>query len=134
MVKALRVGSFSTTIRTAGAPACLASSGTSLAATLERYSSSSEFEDIPVPKGLTVDISRSTVIESPAVKAARIFYKGRLEVDSLAVALRTTLEANGWRHLSSTTASDKGITQIYDKPGSSLQVTVYESWYYTWVE
>ena len=42
----------------------------------------SEFEDIPVPKGLTVDISRSTVIESPAVKAARIFYKGRLEVDS----------------------------------------------------
>src|SRR5260370_6591849 len=94
----------------------------------------SEFEDIPVPKGLTVDISRSTVIESPAVKAARIFYKGRLEVDSLAVALRTTLEANGWRHLSSTTASDKGITQVYDKPGSSLQVTVYESWYYTWVE
>jgi hypothetical protein len=94
----------------------------------------SEFEDIPVPKGLTVDINRSTVIESPAVKAARIFYKGRLEVDSLAVALRTTLEANGWRHLSSTTASDKGITQVYDKPGSSLQVTVYESWYYTWVE
>jgi hypothetical protein len=94
----------------------------------------SEFEDIPVPKGLTVDISRSTVIESPAVKAARIFYKGRLEVDSLAVALRTTLEANGWRHLSSTTASDKGITQVYDKAGSSLQVTIYESWYYTWVE
>src|SRR4030088_2570705 len=94
----------------------------------------SEFEDIPVPKGLTVDISRSTVIESPSVKAARIFYKGRVEVESLAVALRTTLEANGWRHLSSTTASDKGITQVYDKPGSSLQVTVYESWYYTWVE
>jgi hypothetical protein len=88
----------------------------------------SEFEDIPVPKGLTVDINRSTVIEAPAVKAARIFYKGRLEVDSLAVALRTT------RHLSSTTASDKGITQVYDKPGSSLQVTIYESWYYTWVE
>jgi hypothetical protein len=94
----------------------------------------SEFEDIPVPKGLTVDINRSTVIESPAVKAARIFYKGRLEVDSLVVALRTTLEANGWRHLSSTTASHKGTTQVYDKAGSSLQVTIYETWYYTWVE
>jgi len=94
----------------------------------------SEFEDIPVPKGLTVDLNKSTVIESPSVKAARIFYKGRLQVESLAVALRTTLEANGWRHLSSTTASDKGITQVYDKAGSSLQVTVYESWYYTWVE
>src|SRR6266542_1654755 len=93
-----------------------------------------EFEYIPVPKGLTVDLNKSTVIEAPMVKAARLFYKGRVEVDSLAVALRTTLEANGWRHLSSTTASDKGITQVYDKAGSSLQVTIYERWYYTWVE
>ena len=94
----------------------------------------SEFEDIPVPKGLAVDLNKSTVIESPTVKAARLFYYGRLEVEGLAVALRTTLEANGWHHLSSTTASDKGITQVYDKAGSSLQVTVYEGWYYTWVE
>ena len=65
----------------------------------------SEFEDIPVPKGLTVDMDKSTIIESPAVKAARIFYKGRVEPDSLGTAFRTTLEANGWRHLSSTTAS-----------------------------
>jgi uncharacterized protein YceK len=31
----------------------------------------SEFEDIPVPKGLELDWSRSTVIESPTIKAAR---------------------------------------------------------------
>ena len=94
----------------------------------------SEFEDIPVPKGLAVDLNRSTIIESPNVKAARLFYKGRIEPDSLAVAFRSTLEANGWKHLSSTTASDKGTTQIYEKTGSSLQVMIYESWYYTWVE
>ena len=94
----------------------------------------SEFEDIPVPKGLAVDLNRSTIIESPSVKAARIFYKGRIEPDSLSVAFRTTLEANGWKHLSSTTASDKGTTQVYEKTGSSLQVLIYESWYYTWVE
>src|SRR5713101_10022574 len=75
----------------------------------------SEFEDIPVPKGLTVDLGKSTIIESPTVKAARLFYKGRIEVESLGLAFRTTLEANGWRHLSATTASDKGITQIYEK-------------------
>jgi hypothetical protein len=74
----------------------------------------SEFEDIPVPKGLAVDLNRSTIIVS--------------------VAFRTTLEANGWKHLSSTTASDKGTTQVYEKSGSSLQVLIYESWYYTWVE
>lgn len=94
----------------------------------------SEFEDIPVPKGLTVDLGKSTIIESPTVKAARLFYKGRVEMESLAVAFRTTLEANGWRNLSSTTASDKGITQIYEKPNSSLQVVIYEGWFDTWVE
>lgn len=94
----------------------------------------SEFEDIPVPAGLTLDLSKSTVIESPAVKAARLFYKGRLEPESLSIAFRTTLEANGWHHLSSTTNAEKGITQIYDKPGNSLQVMIYEGIYYTWVE
>lgn len=94
----------------------------------------SEFEDVPVPKGLTLDLNRSTIIESPTVKAARLFYKGRLEPESLGVAFRTTLEANGWRHLASTTSADKGITQVYDKAGNSLQVMIYEGIYYTWVE
>ncbi len=94
----------------------------------------SEFEDIPVPKGLVLDWSRSTIIESPTIKAARLFYKGRLTPDSLAVAFRTTLEANGWRYLSSTTAAKKGTTQVYEKAASSLQVLIYEGWYYTWVE
>jgi hypothetical protein len=94
----------------------------------------SEFEDIPVPKGLVLDWGRSTIIESPTIKAARLFYKGRLEPDSLAVAFRTTLEANGWRYLSSTTATQRGTTQVYEKPGSSLQVLIYEGWYYTWAE
>jgi hypothetical protein len=93
----------------------------------------SEFEDIPVPKGLVLDWSRSTIIESPTVKAARLSYKGRITPDSLAVAFRNTLEANGWHHLS-TTPPNRGITQVYDKAGSSLQVLIYEGWYYTWAE
>jgi len=93
----------------------------------------SEFEDISVPKGLELDWSRSTVIESPTIKAARLFYKGRITPDSLAVAYRSTLEANGWRHVSTTT-TDRGTTQVYEKAGSSLQVLIYEGWYYTWAE
>ncbi len=57
-----------------------------------------------------------------------------MEPESLAVAFRTTLEANGWRHLSSMTSAEKGITQVYDKSGNSLQVMIYEGIYYTWVE
>ena len=94
----------------------------------------SEFEDVPVPAGLTLDNSRTTIIESPTVKAARLFYKSRIKPDSLAVAYRTSLEANGWRYVSSTTSANSGTIQVYEKPDSSLQVMIYESWYYTWSE
>ena len=94
----------------------------------------SEFEDIPVPKGLTLDLDKTTIIESPTVKAARLFYKGRIQPESLTLAFRTTLEANGWRHISSTTFSKQGTTQVYEKDGNSLQVQIYEGWWYTWVE
>lgn len=94
----------------------------------------SEFEDVPVPSGLTLDSSRTTIIESPTLKAARLFYKSRIKPESLAVAYRTSLEANGWRHISSTTSAGKGTTQVYEKQDSSLQVLIYEGWYYTWTE
>jgi len=94
----------------------------------------SEFEDIPVPTGLRLDWNKSTVIESPSLKAARLVYKGRVEPDSLGVVYRTTLEANGWHHVGSTTSSEKGTTQVYEKSGNSLQVLIYEGIYYTWVE
>jgi hypothetical protein len=94
----------------------------------------SEFEDIPVPKGLTYQAGKSTVIESPTVKAARLVYRGRLEVESLSVAMRTTLEANGWRHVSSTSAADHGVTQVYEKAGSTLEVRLLDGWWYTFVE
>ena len=103
-------------------------------ATTSSKAARSEFEDIPVPKGLTYQPSKSTVIESPSLKAARLVYKGRVEPDSLGVVYRTTLEANGWHHLNSTTSSEKGTTQVYEKSGNSLQVLIYEGIYYTWVE
>ncbi len=94
----------------------------------------SEFEDVPVPVGLTLDARRTTIIESPTVKAARLLYTSRIKPESLAVAYRASLEANGWRHVSSTTSAAKGTTQVYEKPDSSLQVLIYEGWYYTWTE
>ena len=94
----------------------------------------SEFEDIPVPKGLTYQQDRSTIIESPTVKAARLVYRGRLEVVSLGTAMRSTLEATGWRLVSTTTTGPQGTTQVYEKAGSSLEVRLWEGWWYTYVE
>src|SRR3989440_12341785 len=82
----------------------------------------SEFEDIPVPKGLTYQPDKSTIIESPSVKAARLVYRGRLEPESLTRAMRATLEANGWKHVSTTSTSNAGTIQVYEKGGNALQV------------
>ena len=94
----------------------------------------SEFEDIPVPKGLTYQPDDSTIIETSSIKAARQVYRGRLELESLATAIRSTLEANGWRHVSSTPmrSSQQAMTQIYEKDGDSLKVQLWEglwSWF-----
>jgi len=94
----------------------------------------SEFEDIPVPKGLAYQQDESTVIETPKIQAGRHVYRGRLELDSLGVAIRNTLEANGWRHVSSTQASKHGTTQVYEKDGDSLQVLIWEGLWYTYAE
>src|SRR5262245_50609468 len=94
----------------------------------------SEFEDIPVPKGLAYQQDESTVIETPKIRAGRHVYRGRLEVESLNVAIRNTLEANGWRHMSSTQVTKHGTTQVYEKDGDSLQVLVWEGFWYTYAE
>ena len=94
----------------------------------------SEFEDIPVPKGLAYQQDESTVIETPNLKAGRHVYRGRLELDSLTTAIRSTLEANGWRHVSSTKSSQHGTTQSYEKEGDSLQVLLWEGWWFTYAE
>lgn len=94
----------------------------------------SEFEDIPVPKGLAYQQEESTVIETPNLKAGRHVYRGRLELDSLTTAIRSTLEANGWRHVSSTKSSQHGTTQVYEKEGDSLQVLLWEGLWFTYAE
>ena len=94
----------------------------------------SEFEDIPVPKGLTYQQDESTVIETPNLKAGRHIYRGRLELDSLTTAIRSTLEANGWRHVSSTKSSQHGTLQVYEKDGDSLQVQLWEGLWFTYAE
>jgi len=93
-----------------------------------------EFEDIPVPKGLAYQADDSNVIETANVKAVRYVYRGRLEPESLATAIRSTLEANGWRFMSSMRSKEHGAIQVYDKDGDSLHVQVSEGIWYTYAE
>jgi hypothetical protein len=94
----------------------------------------SQFEDIPVSKGMSYQSGESMSIETPTVQAAREVYRGRVEIESLATATRTTLEANGWRHLNTTKTAQHGINQVYEKQGTSLQVLLWEGLIYTYAE
>ena len=94
----------------------------------------SQFEDIPVAKGMSYLSGDSMSIETPTVQAAREVYRGRIELESLAIATRATLEASGWRHISTTKTSQHGINQVYEKGGTSLQVLLWEGWIFTYAE
>jgi hypothetical protein len=93
----------------------------------------SEFEDVPLPTGLTYQPQRSVVIQSPTVKAAELVYRGRLEPVSLGLAMRTLVEANGWRHVNTTTTATDGTRQVYDKGGNALEVHIYEGVWFTYL-
>jgi hypothetical protein len=94
----------------------------------------SAHEDIPVPKGLSYRSGDSTMIETPTVTASREVYRGRLELESLAQATRSMLEANGWRHVGTSKTSQHGVSQVYEKQGTSLQVLLWEDLVFTYAE
>ena len=87
-----------------------------------------------MPRGLTYRSTDSIVIESPSVKAARLVYRGRLELGSLGLALRATLEGNGWRSVNITSNPQHGTAQVYEKDGNALQVLIWEGLWFTYVE
>ena len=93
----------------------------------------SEFDDVPVPRGMTYQPDRSVVIESPTIKAGELVYRGRLEPESLGLAMRTLLESNGWRHVSTTTVAKDGTRQVFDKGGNALEVHIYEGLWFTYL-
>ena len=93
----------------------------------------SEFDDVPLPTGLTYQPQRSVVIESPSVKAAKLVYRGRLEPASLTLAIRAMLESNGWRHVNTTTAAKDGTRQVYEKSGNALEAHISEGFWFTYL-
>src|SRR5216117_4240628 len=89
------------------------------------------FDDVPLPRGLTYQPQRSVVIESPSVKAGELVYRGRLEPESLGLAMRTLLESNGWRHVNTTTSAKDGTRQVYEKGGNALEAHISEGFWFT---
>jgi hypothetical protein len=94
----------------------------------------SQFEDIPMPKGMEFQPGKSIISESPIAKFGRLVYRGRIEPQSLGNALRNTLEANDWKHVNTTSTANRGTEQVYEKNRNNLRVHIYEGLWYTYVE
>jgi hypothetical protein len=92
-----------------------------------------QFADITLPAGMAYQPQDSVVIESPTIKAAQLVYRGRLEPVTLGDAMRTRLEASGWRHVSRTSTAKGGTRQVYEKEGNALDVHIYEGLWYTYL-
>src|SRR5437879_5898307 len=92
-----------------------------------------QFDDITLPAGMAYQPQDSVVIESPTIKAAQLVYRGRLEPVTLGEAMRTRLEASGWRQVSRTSTSTDGTRQVYEKEGNVLGVHIYEGLWYTYL-
>ena len=92
-----------------------------------------QFDDITPPAGMAYQPQDSVVIESPTIKAAQLVYRGRLESVTLGDAMRTRLEASGWRPISRTSTSKAGTRQVYEKDGNALEVHIYEGLWYTYL-
>ena len=92
-----------------------------------------QFDDITVPSGMAYQPGDSVVIESPTLKAGHLVYRGRLEPVTLGDAMRTRLEANGWRHISRTSTSKGGMRQVFEKDGNAIEIHVYEGLWFTYL-
>ena len=90
------------------------------------------FETIAVPEGLEYRPGDSTLIETPEVRAGRVVYRGRVEPDTLAAAMRSTLEADGWKPVGVTARVRSGSSQTFEKGGTSLQIRVWEGGLFSW--
>ena len=91
-----------------------------------------QFDDIPLPTGLTYQPDRSVMIESTAARAGQLVYRGRLEPDSLSDVMRSYLESNGWQSVSRT-SSPSDTWLVYEKDGRAVEVHIYEKLWYTYL-
>ena len=91
-----------------------------------------QFDDIPVPAGLTYQEDRSFMMESTTARAGQLVYRGRLEPVSLTDVMRSYLESNGWQSVSRKSTPDD-TWLVYEKDGKAVEVHIYEKLWYTYL-
>ncbi len=92
------------------------------------------FEDVLIPHELKLEMDKSFVYENPSVKAGRLVFSGRVQVQSLSNFFTHNMEKDGWKLVNkfgfkdvvlNFSKSDRNCTvNIYDRPIN----TIVEVW------
>ncbi len=73
------------------------------------------FADLPVPGGLSLDLEKSFVFESPGTRAGYLVYSGLQNYENIVRFYRERMSEHGWKLVASFERSETSMT--FEKPG-----------------
>lgn len=94
--------------------------------------SHSHFDDVLIPSEMSVDRDNSFVFETQGFKAGTLYFKGRVDVDSLTDFFKNSMPKDGWR-LKSIFRHPKTVL-LFEKPDKNCIVMIYENTLFTYLE
>ena len=82
------------------------------------------FEDVLIPHELKLEMDKSFIYETPAVKAGRLVFSGRVEVYSLSNFFAHNMEKDGWRLVNK--FGFKDVVLNFSKSNKNCTVNIYD--------
>jgi len=80
------------------------------------------FEDVPIPRSVTIEKKESFIYESEAIKTGILVYVGKAKVVDLANFFKENMVNHGWRLVSNFERDD--VLLNFDKPGWGCVITI----------
>ncbi|WP_321493173.1 hypothetical protein [uncultured Desulfobacter sp.] len=92
-----------------------------------------DFEDVLIPKELTIIKNRTVVVSTPGFKSGILTLKGRVESNSLFNFFSVSMEKDNWQVISRIKAPEATI-MVFQKATRCAVITIREEQIYTYVE
>ena len=83
------------------------------------------FEDVPIPRSLSIEKKESFIYESEAIKTGILVYVGKAKVRELANFFKENMVSHGWELVSNFERDDALLN--FNKPGWGCVITILPS-------
>lgn len=90
------------------------------------------FEDVLIPHELKLEMDKSFIYETPSLKAGRLVFSGRVQVNSLSIFFTHNMEKDGWRLVNK--FGFKDVVLNFSKSNKNCTVNIYDRPINTMVE